>query len=99
MRHSIPGRILLSVDLPKVAHAMTFGRHGNFQMNTDGQDLKLSLASDGKTADLMVDYEVLAAFIEEMAANLAQRGPTEPSVAMRLRHAVDKLVKAMEEAA
>lgn len=96
MPTSIPGRILLSVDLPKTAHALTFTRGGNFRMETDGEDLRLSMASDGKTADLLLDYEVLAAFIDELATNLGRRGPNEPNVAMRLRQAVEKLEKAVE---
>lgn len=88
---AIPGKTLVSVDLPKAAHALIFDRHAVIRMARDHDSLRMTLAGDGRTIEMLLDDATLATVLKLMAAALKEGAASEESVRLALRNASQSL--------
>lgn len=95
---AVPGKALVSVDLPKAAHALLFDRHAMLRVGRERDGMRMSISSDGRAVEILVDDKTLATLLKLMAVALADGAVPSETDAQSLRRSCRDLRLALGEA-
>jgi hypothetical protein len=90
-----PGKALVTMDLPKAAHALVFDRHSMMRVARDRDGTRIAFTGDGRAVEMVVDDRTLAALLRLVAESIENAELSEPGEPASLREASDRLASAL----
>lgn len=91
----VPGKAFVSMDLPKVTHALIFDRHAQMRVNRDHDGLRITLVSGGTSVEMHVDDPTFAALLHLMAVAVEEGAPPDAIQRQPLGRAAERLATAL----
>ncbi|MFA7430705.1 MAG: hypothetical protein WCZ23_11160 [Rhodospirillaceae bacterium] len=62
-----PGKVLITMDLPKATHALLFDRHAGLRVDPEKDGVRITFAEGGASVEILLDDQTLKGLLDLIA--------------------------------